>query len=131
VANTGTDHAVEEAFGILAERKADAFFACGSPFHNSRREYFALLAARQAIPGMYSNRDHVTAGGLISYGASIPDAYRQVGAYVGRILKGERTADLPIVQPTKFELVINLKAAKVLRLAVPDRVLALADEVIE
>jgi putative tryptophan/tyrosine transport system substrate-binding protein len=131
VLNISTNAEIETAFASLAHRRVDTFAVGGSPFFNARRDLLAALALRYAIPGMYPNRNFPVAGGLISYGASIPDAYRQVGIYVGRILKGAKPADLPVLQPTKFDLVINLRTAKVLKLAVPDRLLALADEVIE
>jgi len=129
--DASTDAEIELAFGSLVQKRVDALIVSGSPFFNAHRDLLAALALRHAIPAMYSNRNFAVSGGLISYGANIPDTYRQAGVYVARILKGAKPADLPVLLPTKFDLVINLRTARVLKIAVPDRLLALADEVIE
>jgi len=129
--NVTTESEIEGALGSLAQQRVDAFIVCGGPFFNGKRDLITALAMRHAIPGMYPNRNFAAAGGLISYGANIPDAYRQAGTYVARLLKGAKPTDLPVFQPNKFDLVINLRTARVLKIAVPDRLLALADDVIE
>ena len=120
-----------DAFGKLARERADALLVTASAFFTSRRQYLVLLAMRHGVPAIYHWRDFAEAGGLMSYGTNLIDAYRQLGIYAGRILKGVKIIDLPVVQSTKFELVINLNAAKALGLTVPDKLLVAADEVIE
>jgi putative tryptophan/tyrosine transport system substrate-binding protein len=122
---------IDTAFESLAREKVDALFVIGGAFFSARRVQFAVLAARYAVPATYSQRTFVEAGGLMSYGTPLADTFRQVGIYVARILKGANPADLPVMQPTKFELVINLNTARALRFKVPPSLLALADEVIE
>jgi putative tryptophan/tyrosine transport system substrate-binding protein len=126
-----TDREIDAAFASLVQARTGALLVGGDVFFNSRIEHIVGLAARHAIPTMYQLPEFVVAGGLISYGTSLIEEYREVGLYAGRILKGEKPGDLPVIQATKLELVINLKTAKALGLQIPDRLLALADEVIE
>ena len=122
---------IDTAFESLAREKVDGLFVTGGAFFSARRVQFAVLAARYAVPATYSQRIFAEAGGLMSYGTPLADTFRQVGIYVARILKGANPADLPVMQATKFELVINLNTARALRFQVPPSLLALADEVIE
>jgi putative tryptophan/tyrosine transport system substrate-binding protein len=131
VLKAGTDREIDSAFVSLVQARTGALLVGADLFFNSRIERLIELAAHHAIPTMYHFREFVVAGGLIGYGTSLIEQYRQVGLYAGRILKGEKPADLPVIQATKLELVINLKTAKALGLQIPDRLLALADEVIE
>jgi putative tryptophan/tyrosine transport system substrate-binding protein len=126
-----SDTELERIFVTLTQQRVAALLVAGSPFYTSRRDQLVALAKRHRVPAIYEWREFATAGGLISYGTSLTDAYSQVGIYVGRILDGAKPADLPIIRPTKFELVINLQTAKALGLAVPLTLQASADEVIE
>ena len=131
VFNGGTESDIAAAFATLAEQQVSALLISADTFFTTARHQIISLAARYAIPTMFSNRAYVAAGGLLSYGGDGSGRSRQVGLYAGRILKGEKPADLPVVQPTKFELAINLKTAKALGLTIPETLLATADEVIE
>jgi putative ABC transport system substrate-binding protein len=127
----GTDGEIDKAFGVVAGKSGGALLVNADPFFFIRRQQITALAARHAIPAIYYDREFAISGGLMTYGTSLPTMWGQAGGYVARILKGEKPGDLPVAQPTKFEMVINLKTAKTLGLAVPDRLTALADEVIE
>ena len=131
VLNAGTSREINAVFETFVRERPDALFVGLDPFLNSRRVQLVNLASRHALPATFSNRDCAEIGGLMSYGANIADAYRQTGVYTGRILKGAKPADLPVVQATKFELVINVETARMLGISVPQSLLAIADEVIE
>jgi putative ABC transport system substrate-binding protein len=131
VLRASTDRELEAAFETIAQHRIPALLVASDPFFNIHREKLAILAARAAVPVMYGFRDYVVAGGLMSYGIDLADVYRQVGLYAGRILKGAKPAELPVLQPIKFEFVLNLKTAKALNIKFSDDLLSLADEVIE
>jgi putative ABC transport system substrate-binding protein len=131
VFNASDEGEIETAFADLSARKLGALLLANNPLFTTRREIIIALAARYAVPTMYVQREYASSGGLISYGTDLPEVYRLAGGYAARILKGDKPGELPVLLPTKFEMVINLKTAKALGLDVPDRLLALADEVIE
>src|SRR5262252_9376608 len=131
VANASTDEELETAFAALTSEHVGALLVTADPYFDTRRERIVGFAARHRLPAIYQFREYAVAGGLLSYGVSVTDAYRQYGVYTARILKGAKPADLPVLQPTKFETVINLKTAKALGVKISDNLLSLADEVIE
>ncbi len=131
VLRAATEGDLDAAFAAISQLRAGALLVGNDTYFNSRREWIAALAARHKVPAIYSFRDYAVAGGLMSYGPSLVDSHRQAGIYIGRILMGEKPADLPVMRPTKFEFVINLKTAKALGLDVPPMLLALSDEAIE
>lgn len=131
IINAASEQDIEPAFASMAQTKVDALLVASDPFFNSKREEIVSLASRHAIPAIYEQRSFAAAGGLMSYGTNLADGYRQAGAYTGRILKGEKPGDMPVVQASKFELVLNLNTAKALGLTVPSGVLSIVDEIIE
>jgi putative tryptophan/tyrosine transport system substrate-binding protein len=131
VLHASSERDIDAFFSTLVLRRASAFLTTSDPLFTGRRQQLAVLAAFHKIPAMYVSRDNTDAGGLMSYAPNIKDVFRQAGVYTGRILKGEKPADLPVMQPTKFELIINLKTAKALGLTIPETLLATADEVIQ
>jgi len=131
VLNASTSREIDAAFATIARERPDALFVGNDAFFNARRVQLVLLAGRHGLPAIYRDREFAEAGGLMTYGSNIVDVYRQVGDYAGRILKGAKPADLPVLQASKFELVINAQTARMLGLTLPDKLIALADEVIE
>jgi putative ABC transport system substrate-binding protein len=131
ISPAGNEGEIDQAFAKFDRRRPDALLVVGDPLFNARRDQIVALAARHAVPAIYDRRDFAVAGGLMSYGTNLSELYRQQGAYIGLVLKGSEPTDLPVLQLTKFELVINLKTARVLGVKISDNVLSVADEVIE
>jgi ABC-type uncharacterized transport system substrate-binding protein len=131
ILQASTDREIESAFEAFAAQGIQALAVAGDPFFDTRREKLVALAARHAVPTIYHFREYAVAGGLMSYGVDASDAYRLVGVYTGRVLKGVKPADLPVIETVKFQFVINLKTAKALGVTISDNLLSLADEVIE
>jgi putative tryptophan/tyrosine transport system substrate-binding protein len=131
VLNAGTESAIDAAFATMVQERTEALDVMPGPYFAGRRDQLIALAARDRIPAIFGERQYVVAGGLMTYGTNLPDSYRQAGVYVGRVLKGEKPADLPVLLPTMFEFVINMKTVKTLGLTVPPELLALTDNVIE
>jgi putative tryptophan/tyrosine transport system substrate-binding protein len=131
ILRAGTDGEIEVAFELASQKRVEALVLAASPFFDTRRDKLVALAASHVLPTIYHFREFAAAGGLVSYGVSIPHIYRQIGIYAGRILNGDNPANLPVQQPTSFEMVVNLKTAKALGLTIPPTLLARADEVIE
>jgi len=131
IVRANKENEFDAAFSTVVAQRAGALLVCASPFFNATRQQLILLAARHGLPAIFEWRDYAAAGGLMSYGTDLSEAYHQVGVYAARILKGEKPSDLPIVQSTKFEFVINLSTAKALHIEVPPTLSARADEIIE
>lgn len=131
VINASTEAELDQVFTSLPKSNVSGLVVPAEPFFDSQRDRIVALAARYSVPAIYGLREYAVAGGLMSYGTSLPDTYRRAAIYVGRILKGEKPSDLPVMQPTKYDLVLNMKTAKALGLNIPEQLLALADEVIE
>jgi putative ABC transport system substrate-binding protein len=131
VLNANDENDIDQAFASAIQQGVGGLIVGADPFFNSRRDQIVALAARDRVPTIYYSREFAAAGGLMSYGASLAEGYHQAGTYTGRVLKGEKPADMPVMQLSKFELVINRKTAKALGLSIPSGVLAIADEVIE
>src|SRR5262249_29623315 len=129
--NASTKSEIDTAFEALSAQRLGALLIANHPLFTTRPEQIIALAARYAVPTMYVQREFAKAGGLVTYGTDLPEVYRLTGGYVGRILRGDKPGELPVLLPTKFEMIINLRTAKALGLEVPDKLLALADEVIE